>query len=329
MNLQGRALYNLIRLNYIEDPTIAVQPWQIENLRELEEGELFKRLKTFDIDLSKKNFTQYAENVDSPEQLAETLWIKEEEDSHFDQVYLVLFELWRRLLPHQQSLSIFCDELDHLCYLYDNEKLQNEETLQTALDELENLLDENVDKGLDPKEIFAEVNSYCSHDLETFIYDYAADLIDRGQTLYASELIDGFAEYVSDQKWIEFLRAALVFETDEKESMIMFGRLLDHLQEEPEIDLLFEVGRFLVKRGSPNLFLQVMEQVRPQLSTEEDFQELLILCCDFSRLLEREEISKKLERLLNERKGNDLSTHIAPNDPAISRCFEQLKELRI
>lgn len=326
MNLQGRAIYNLIRLNWLEDPTIPAEPWQVEDLRQVPDAQLFKRLKDFKIDLNKNSFTQYAKSVSSPEELAETLWIAEEEDERYDQAYLLIFELWRRLFPQQQSLSIFCDELDRLFYLYDQNKLGNEEALQTALGDLDGLLDKNVDQGGNPQEIFAEVCNYCSHDLESFIYDYAADLIERGQTLYASELIDGFAGYASEAKWFEFLRAALIFETDEDESMVCFERLFEHLQEEPQLDLLLEMARFLVKRGNPKLFLRAIQEARPLIETEQDFQELLALTCDFSRLLDKEKTSKTLQRMLSERQDKQLDNALVHTDQSIGHFYSLLSD---
>ncbi len=326
VKLQGRALYNLIRLNWQEDSSIPAEPWAIEDLRSVPEPQLFKRLKTFDINLDKKIFIEYSQTVDSPEELADTLFVSEEEDERFDQVYLIIFELWRRLLQERQTLSIFCDELDNLLSLYDRDQLENEEPLQNALDELEKLLDDGVDQGGDPQELFAEVSSYCAQDIESFIYDYAADLIESEEMLYASELIDGFSRYIENTKWFEFLRAALLFETDEEESMVMFERILETLSEDPDLDLLLEIARFLVKRGNPQLFMRVIKQARSLIATEQDFQELVALTCHFSRLLEREEVSKKLQHLLDGRQGNVLDDKIRPNDRAIDHYYELLTD---
>lgn len=310
----------------MEDPSLPVEPWQVEDLRLLSEAELFKRLKGLDIDLTKKSFNEYAQSISSPEELVDALWVSEEVDERFDQAYLLLFELWRRLLPEKQSLSIFCDGLDHLLYLYDQGKIENEEVLQTALKDLETLLDENVDRGGDPQELFAEISNYCAHDLEAFIYDYTAEQIENGHSLYASELIDGFCQYVSDSKWFEFLRAALLFETDEEESRVLFERLFEHLHENPDLDLLIECARFLIKRGSPKLFLSAIKQARPLIETEQDFQEILALTSQFFRLLEREDVCKKLDPLLKQRQSYPLNQKIESGDPALSQYYKLLKD---
>ncbi len=329
MNLQGRALYNLIWLNWLEDSTISVEPWQIENLRALSTEQLFNRLHDLQIDLNEESFQEYAGNALSPEELIEVLWVKEEIDERLDRAYLVLFELWRRLLPQQQSISIFCDELDHLIYLYDQGHLENEEPLQIALDDLKKILDEQTDLGQDPKILFARVCDYCAHDLENFIYDYIAEQIEQDEMTYASELIDGFYPYAKDDRWLEFLRTALLFETNKEESTILFEQLLERLQEEPDLDLLLEMARFLVKRGNPTLFLRAAEQARPLIEAEADFQDLLDLTYQFSRLLEKEEISKELQDLLKERKGNFLEKKISPNDGAIVHYYELLRTLSL
>lgn len=327
MNLQGRALYNLIWLNWLEDSTIPVEPWQIENLRALSTEQLLNRLHDLEIDLNENSFREYAQNALSPEDLVEVFWKEKELDERFDRAYLVLFELWRRLLPQQQSISIFCDELDHLIYLYDQDHLENEEPLEIALDDLKKLLDEQTDLRYDPKILFSRVSDYCAHDLENFIYDYIAEQIELEEMVYASELIDGFYPYVQDERWFEFLRAALLFETNEEESTVLFEQLLDRLQEDSHLDLLLEMARFLVKRGNPMLFLRTVEQARQLIEAEADFQELLALTYQFSKLLEKEGVSKELQDLLKERQGNFLEKKIPPNDPAIIQYCELLRTL--
>ncbi len=244
MQLQTKALYNLVRMNWLDDPTLQVEPWQVVDYRTLEVSELLARLKALDISLTEGSFLSYAEKCNSPEELTDCLWLDPEDLKGSDQAYLLLFELWRRLLPEKYSLSLFCDELDRRIYLYDQGDLIDDEPIQEILKELEDILDGHVDRGADPKETFQRVSEYCAHDLENFIYDYLLDLIEAGNDLTASELLEGLYEYVAHVKWFDFLRARLFTASDAEEAGRRFQRLLEQLQEEPDPELLLEIKDF-------------------------------------------------------------------------------------
>src|SRR5262249_5498720 len=132
MQLKGKALFNLLRINWLENRQGDVKPWQVEDLRDVDIQELFKRLKKLGLILDETTFYLYAENCNSPEEMNDHVWIEEEDIEGRDQTYLLIFELWRRLLPDQLCLSIFCDELDQLIELYDKGELENEEPMQNA-----------------------------------------------------------------------------------------------------------------------------------------------------------------------------------------------------
>lgn len=325
MKLEGRALYNLLRMNWLEDRTLAAAPWQIEDYRELSTGELLSRLKKLGISLAEESFLAYAENVETPEELADCLWVSEEDLQGYDQAYLLLFELWRRLLPHRQALSIFCDELDRLIALYDKGELFNEEPLQKALVELENILDTAVDDGAQPKEAFHLVTQLCAHDLERFLYDYIADQIDESNNLTASELIDGFYEYISNTNAFAFLRARLFAASDLEETNAMLRRLLEQLEEEPDLDLLFEIASFLVHTGDANLFVHAVKQAVPLLKVEEEFQELLLIVSDYYRCLDQEDKEKLVQQMLSGRAKRSLDEPFSFSDRDVKQLGVILK----
>lgn len=306
MEIQDRALYHLLRSNWLEDPSIQVKPWQVENYRQLSVDELFKRLKALKIPLTSETFLLYAESCDSPEEVVDCVWLDDTDDAGRDQAYLLLFEIWRRLLPKKQSLSLFCHELDHLIDVYDKEDLKDEEVLQGALSDLEDILDEGVDQGGDAKEVFSSVACYCAHDLESFLYDYISDQIDAKNDLYASELLDGFYEYISDVKWFDFLKVRLFASRDLGDAKKLLRRLLE---DEPDFELLLEIGTFLITAGDEALFLQTLKQALPLIKEEEEFQDLLSLAADFYHFLDREE-EKEIRNLLLKRQRQSL-----PLDP--------------
>ena len=197
-----------------------------ESYRRMNSEELFQKLEEFDLFIDEKQFLEYADVSESPEELTQNLTSSEELNA---ELYLLVFEAWRRFCPHRQTISLFADELDHTITLYDQEQLEDEENLQTLLESLESLLDDSVDQGENPKEAFVAINSYCTHDLETFLYEYILYQIEVGHLTYASELVDGFTDYVKDERWFEFLRIRLASDVE-----TMLSRFLESLQEKPD-----------------------------------------------------------------------------------------------
>jgi hypothetical protein len=325
MTIRDKALYNLLRINWLEDPSIEVQSWQIEDYREIPIGVLFERLRKLGISLTQDSFLKYSENYDTPEELTDFLWIKDEDAQEYDQAYLILFELWRRLLPEKQSLSIFCNELDHRIYLYDKKILPDEELIQDALGDLEDILDQSVDDGEAPGRVFKSIAEHYAHDLENFIYDYISDQIDAGNEVYASELLDAFYEYIDDQKWFDFLRARLFASTDFEDANSMLRRLLELLQESPDLDLLMEIVSFLVHTGDPQLFLDSAAQAVQLIKTEGDFQDLIGLAADYYRLLDNEEDCQFLQKVLKQRSQKDCAASLQPSDKGLAAFAEFLK----
>lgn len=326
MKTKGRALYNLIRMNWQEDPSLPVEAWQVEDYRALDTDELFTRLEKLGIALDEQRFYSYSEEADSPEELTDTLWVDETFD-RFDEAFLLIFELWRRLLPEKQSLSIFCDELDTLIDLYDNEQLENEEVLFSALSDLERILEEHTDHGENPQRIFEEISLHCAHDLESFIYDLASNEIDNDNPLHASALVDGFSPYISDKQWFEFLQLRFLANSDSEEADPMLARILEDQREEPNFELLLEIARFLISRGETPLFFEVIQDAKPLVETEQDFQELLAITCEYYRLLDREDEIQGIVEILKKRQGLNLEREIIESDKDFNKFFDLVDDL--
>jgi hypothetical protein len=305
MTFSGKALYNLIRNNWKKNPSMAVKPWQVDDYRLLSNEELFLRLKKLDINVVPDSFVLFAENCDSPEELLEYLWVKEDVDAEVqDQVYLCLFELWRRLIPDKKSLSIFCDDLDHCIERYFEDPCQADEEVLTVLHEMEDILDENIDLGAEAKVIFASVVASSAYDIERFIYDYIVDQIEADNGLCASEILDGFYEYISDVKWFDFLRARLFALSSPEEANLMLGGLLEQLEEEPDLDFLLEIASYLATSGDHELFSQAIKQGLSYVVTEEDLKDLAEIVSEYYRCLDRDEKVQEIDQFLNRPKLN-------------------------
>jgi hypothetical protein len=318
MELKGKALYNLLRISWLEDKSLKVEPWQVEDLREVKTEKLLSDLAHLGVVLDENSFPFYAESCESPEDLVEVLFVEDEDLEKQERAYLILFELWRRWLPEKLSLSIFCDELDALIEEHDAGNLENEEDLQKALLGLEDILDNAADQEGSSREVFEEVALYCAHDLEAFIFDIIAEQIEKKNEVYASELLDAFYNYVEDRKRFDFLRARLFVLSDIEEANIAVERLLGQLLEEPDLDLLFEIANSLIHRGDVRLFLSAVKQALPLVKKEMEFQSLLKMMADYYRCLDREEEEKKIQALLNSRSSFSLNHPIHPKDEGIA-----------
>ena len=325
MQLQEKAHYNLLRLKWLHDQSLDVKPWQIEDYRILEDAELFRRLSNMGISLDRNQFLIFADECETPEELTELLRIDETNLEERDHVYLLLFELWRRYLPEKQSITLFCDELDHQITLYD-QGVVDIERMQEILNELEDILDQHVDAGEEPKTIFSTLSACCAHDLDRFLYDFILDNMDNGDETYASELIDGFYEYLEETKGFDFLRLHLFAEVDPIETARLLNQLLERLQEEPDFELLIEVGYFLVSFGEDSLFRPTILEALKQMENEEDFQEVLALVHNYYNCLDQEEKEKQIDTLLQSRSERDLNAPIDPQDSAIELLKHHLPE---
>jgi len=301
MEINRRALYNSLRMNWVLDPTLKVEAWQVEDHRAIPTDQLFERLEDMDIRLDKSYFTAFADSADNPEDLTENMLHDSSDDLAMqDQVYLIVFELWRRLLPERPCLSILCDEIDHQIHLYDQNQANNEEIVD-ALANLQVILDENADEGADPHEVFECINSGCANDIESFLHDFISEKIDDANYSYASELLEGFGSYLKDAKWFEFLRARLVAVNDPDEANRIVKELMNMKEAEADLDFNFEILSFLAVIGERDTFERLVKQSAKLLENEEDFQTLIAISAEFFHRLDREMIEKSLQAFLKQR----------------------------
>ena len=314
MAYKGRALYNLLQMNLKQNSSLNAEHWQVEDYQSLADEELFSCLESHQIFLDKEHFLLYVEECDAPEDLTDCLSIEDDYTKH-EQVFLCVFELWRRMAPHKQTLSIFADEMDHLIEEYEEGNTENEEKLQAALLSFQRILDDHIDEGGDPLEGFEFFSAFSCHDLEVFIYEYVAHQIDRENDLYASELLEGFYEYVENKRWFDFLRMRLVSAVDLEEANVMIQRLLESLQDNPDIQLLFEVLHFLVYMGENEPFIAAFQGVLNCIETEDDLREVLVIASDYMNCLEKFREEEVINDLIEKRKDK------SPKEPVDSSDY--------
>jgi hypothetical protein len=266
MNFQGRALYNFLKITHQEDPSTPVEDWQLMDYRALSEKELFSLLPT---SLSSEAFFLYAESCDSPEQLVECLWLDESDLIGQEKTYLAVFELWRRHFPNKQSLSIFCDELDHQIALFDAGKELDEEIIHPLLNDLEDTLENNTEDGESPQEVFALISAYAAHDIAGFLFDYILELIEKHSEAIATSFVEAFEDYVPEKKWFTLLRAYLLSASQVQIWSHLLHGILEEEEENPSTSFLKEVFYFLQGQEDPALFKKCSNLLLPLLSQEE------------------------------------------------------------
>lgn len=316
MQFTRRALYNRLLSRFEENPALNVAAWQVRDYRSLSIEKIFVDLKNLGIEIDEESFFSYAETCETPEALSDTLTEEHPEESPVhDQVYLLIFELWRRLLPEKRSLSLFCDELDCQMELYDKGQLKNVESLQDIVATLEQILDENIDEGDEPELVFSSICEGCAGDLESFLYSFISEQIEEENLVYATELTDGFEEFVEDSKWFDLLRVRILIVSDPEDASALLHSLIHELEEDKDLEFHFELIAFLVQEGQEETFMQVVENTIPLLKTEEDFQELLILCIDYYHYLDREDEEFAIQKIYEQRPSSSLNAPFDFKDP--------------
>lgn len=313
--METKTLYNLLRLNALRDAAINAEPWQLFDYRELSLENIFQQLEQHEIFLDRISFMALADEFDSPEELTDSLIADRSiEATTYDQIYLLLFELWRRLVPEKLCPSIFCDELDHQINLYDAGK-SNSEQLESLLSNLTVILKDNTEAGNDPKEVFEQIKGRCANDVETFLYDFITDQIENKNVPYASELVEDFGPFVKDSKWFALLRARILSFTDNPQANQQIRQLMQRLAAQPDPEFNMEVLFLFVQGFEQSLFRTLVKQTLPLLQTEEEFQDLLSICSDYFHFSDNDQKEMALLKILKERSQVPLDNPIQLTHP--------------
>lgn len=309
MQIKTKAINNLFLFNSLDQREVGAHAYakalfpnrSIEDLRESLEEDLFQRLEELNTPLEKTEFFQLASVVEDPESAAHLLIDTAKVPPVFESLYLVIFELWRRLLPERQTLSIFCDELDRQIFLYQQGSMRSDEKLQKSLGKFEKILQENADLQTDKKKVRASIDEYMAHDIEEFLYEYISDQIASDLFVYAEDLLDGFYDYMYDHMWFDFLYIKILHFRDPSEAKGILRSLLKDLSIEPDLDLQIELLHFMLESSDRRSFLYLVEKTALLLKVEEDFIDLMAIVSEYYRRLDQEDLQEKIEILIENR----------------------------
>lgn len=322
------ALYNSLRINWQSNPRMAVKPWQVENYRKLTFDQLFKGLEKFGVVLDKPFFLSLSEQVSSPEDFVEHLLEENEESVElYDQIYLIVFELWRRLVPEKQSLGLFCDELDHQIEAFDQGDLAHFQETEDAISHLQAILEDNVEGGASPQELFRSIQENSAHDVESFLYDFIELQIENGNQGYADDLIQAFLPYVEEPCWLKFLALKIVSGNDLKKEEKLLHALIKEALEKKDPEFIFTLLFHLAQTGSLKEFQDLTKVLIPLLETEQDFQDLIEASIDFAHFKDADKEEKELNQLLLSRKSVNAEAPFDRKDVDLATLNQLIKKL--
>jgi hypothetical protein len=328
-NIERRALYNLLRMNWLNEPTLSLESWQVEDYRSLPLSALFERLRQFNIQLDRISTIAYADECDSPEELTDHLiGDRHLQTAQEDQIYLLIFELWRRLMSEKPSLSVLCNELDYQIYLYDHQELENPLALHDALMHFLQILEENIDQGISSEQVFKLIAPYSANDIEAFLYDFIAEQIEEGSESFARELIDDFDTYLGNNKWFKLLHIRLCEKGHSKMAQRITEQIIEEHLNDQDLDYNLEFLSVLAEMEDFAIFRTLIKETLPLIEREEDFQDLLVIAHDFFHRINLDQQEMKLQTLLEKRSAYSQNETFNAHDPdlmALAQLFN-LKE---
>jgi hypothetical protein len=323
LDIERRALYNLLRMNWLNDSSMEIEKWQVLDYRSIATQKLFNMLIELSVELDEETFHAYAKDVNSPEEMAALLETEEDSIIWQDQLYLIIFELWRRRLPEKQCFSIFCDELDFQINHYDQES-DNQEEIQDLFANLQQLLEDTIDSGEKPEDVFQSLQRYCGNDIETFLNDFISEQVDMESFSYAQELIEGFQSFLPESLWLELFSLRILTYKLPKESPASLKQYIKKLEKAPSLDLYLELLNHMIQNSDPSLFLYVVKQVIPLVQTEEDFQEILEICSDYFKVTDQDEEENQVRILIDSRSSKEMSDVLLADDEGTQELIKIL-----
>jgi len=315
MEIAPKALYNSLRISFLQNPSFAVETWKVEDYRTLLLEELFMRLQKAHIVFDPASFIAFVDAYDTPEELFDALVADQELTAeHSDKIYLILFELWRRLVPEKLSISLICDELDYQIFLYDFRNVTNGELLEDALTAFHGVLVENVDNGIDAIDAFEAISEYLANDFQAFLMDYVSELIEAKENAYAYELLEQFYPFMPDKKWFDLLHARLIGAKDISRGHELVRSLHRKTKHEPDVDFSLDILAFLVSLPDHELFSEVLQHALSLIHEEDELQELLSISREYFANRNDQALSDLFDQILSQRKAANRQGPISADD---------------
>lgn len=290
-DMATKALYNNILLYGAHEARVSKSSerddWKSCNWRARRIEDLFEELDRLGVHFDRRQFLSWASESDSPEDLLSLIMPDEYEtlsSDTVDHVYLIIFELWRRLIPERRPLSIVADDIDHAIVEYDKRedddigpvqvltKLLFEyiRILQSAQDQLDEQDSEErkalLMKGYTTQAhaLFGMTEPYFVHEIGRFIFDFVIEELTY-ETLYDfSPIVEGIHPFLVPVLWADSMLAHLVWYTDETRAIELNREIAKKVialsSKESVIDtsLFFSALLLAAKAGDRETFFSMM-----------------------------------------------------------------------
>ena len=308
MLFSGRAYYNLLWLERLRGNSIPAHKWEFLDYRELDFATLFSMLHEFNIFFDADTFESLSEDADSPEEFSERIEIEDKDDKR--KIYLIVFELWRRLIEDKESVSIFCDELDRIVAAYETEK--DDQQLLFILHKVLEILERNTCLDEPPEEIFQRLSLYIAHDLENVIYTYIDTKLKSGSEDSCLNLIEHFMPYIKEKRALKFLKLKSLPNAfyEEKEKLTIY--IVSSLQENVNLSLSISILFYLIERNSAELFSELFSFLIHHISEEKPLVALLDVLVAYHRKMGQEEKQQQVYQFLQKRLSTPKKGKISP-----------------
>jgi hypothetical protein len=327
--ISTKALYNALRLS---EPDASLASWKTQNLRVVPLEKLFSTLTSLGLHLDKDSFLAYAEECDSPEDLL-ALLISDSIDrlsqEDIDHIFLLLFELFRRLIPEKKPLSIVADEIDQHIFLYDDGDDTVSEELLSLLHEYLRILQQGVDEGLTPSQAFKTSEASFAHDIARFLFDFIEERMDVEGEKWATSLLDDFQPFMPQKEWFECLRIQLSKQQNREKALEQAAAFFEkmNLKKDEGRSLALAIINFFAKEREKKLFLSCALRLLDVIEASEELSDLVEIMCSFLEELGDEELSSLI--LQEVRKGKSLDDvkkrfiELIQKSKAFSECFQK------
>lgn len=324
MDISPKALYNSLRMSFLQNPTFAPDRWKVEDYRQISQEDLFLRLQAFDLTLDRHTFLAFADEYDSPEELFDHLVSdKEELGEEQDALYLLIFELWRRLAAEKKSISIICDELDHQIFIYDQGQMTSVEALEDALAAFHTALEENVDTGMSRDQVFDAVSEYLANDFQLFMIDYISDLIEHQEYAYSEELLEQFYPFMPEKKWFDLFHARIIGSQDIRKGHELLAKIFRKELAEPDLQFNLDILSYLASLPDYELFGHVVTRSIGLVQDEEELLELIHIASDICHALDMHEKGDALHAIYDARRAQPKP--VTAQDPDLAQLEKLIR----
>ena len=306
VSLETKALYNSLRMLGTDRPVSKQDSWKRKDYRGVVLQNLFEELKRLGIKGNTALFYQWKDYCETPEELVDFLSGDQEiDDETRDHIYLLIFELWRRLVPEKRCLSIVADEIDYIIYAFDSSQGVDDEAVEKAIDEWVRILNRLHDEGFTGKDALRAIEPYFAHDVPEFIIDFLLDVSSRLDHERFFPIFEKTRLFLTAFPiWVKVIDVKFCLHEDCTIVNKKLGELVAHVLTggKEESDVIFSLCEIALALEREELFFRLLDHVLLSIEVKEDLEVILDLLADFLSEKQYPVLKQSLEGLLRDEK---------------------------